>query len=898
MGRDTELARLRCFLDAADATRCLVLDGEPGIGKTALWEAVLDLAKQAGFVVLAARASHAEVSLSFAVLADLLDGIDAATLSALPGPQRHALEVALRQADTATEATDAFGVASAFRTVVRELAVQAPVLIAVDDVQWIDDSSAIPLAYTARRLGDTRALIVLSKRADVLVPIEREVKANELARVTVGPLSFGATSRMLTDRMGPAMPRRLVRTIHDTSRGNPLFALELARLLAASRARGEESDVPIPALAEEAFDQRISGLSTAVRRVLLAVSLSGGLSRTELAGLAGQHAVDMSLAADVIVLDRFGARPTHPLLAVAAQHSATAESLRLLHADLADVVQDPILRARHLAMATPDPDPAVAREVAAAAARAVHAGAAHDGEQLATHALRLTPLDDPAWPDRLMVLARYRLLAGYREEAATLLLGHLADLPPGRDRALAHQLLAELGDNAADDAHLDAAIAEAPTDDEITAAVLVLRASSQLISRVEHIGRAVSWAEQAWTSTRDADAESRARAATAYAWSLVLSGRSVDDLADEGPEPAESMSMHEVVDRPKAVGYAFRGELARAEDVLDRMDERARNRGDVSLRLAGTIQRAEFGLRAGRATDVAAILVELAESEPMIALYLVRLRAMLAAVEGRPDVATQHANDVLEHIRSMPNQAWNRLEATRALGVAALFSRDLTAAAEHLQSIWDHTVTEGVDDPGAFPVAADLVEALVGTDRRPAALAVTERLEALSRSQSHPWGLATSRRCRAMIELADEYTDAAADQLAAAAHSYAQLGLGFDHARTLLFLGSMQRRARKRALARATLTDAFEAFERLGCTGWAASTQAELGRISGRPPAPERHLTESERAVADLAVDGLSNKEIATRLFVGVSTVEAHLSSAYRKLGVRSRTQLTHALDR
>ena len=835
--------------------------------------------------------------MSFVVLADLLDGVDPEILGALPAPQRRGLAVALHREEPSAATSDSFAVAAGFRAVVRELSARAAVLIAVDDAQWVDDASAIALAYVARRLTDTRTLIIVSKRSDVPVAIERDVKDAELSRLTVGPLSFGATSRMLSDRLGPVLPRRLARTIYEASHGNPLFALELGRLLAEARARDESVELQLPELAEDAFAQRVRNLAAPVRRVLLAVSLSAGLGRPELARLAGEEAVDAALAVDVIAVDRFGVRPAHPQLAVSAQHDSTPLVRAQLHADLAEVVQDQTLRARHMAMAAEAPDSTVADEVVTAAARAIDMGAVHDGEQLATHAVRLTPPDDPQWPDRVLLLARYRLLAGYHAELTALLERHLADLPPGRYRALAHLLLAEVSDGAAADAHLESAIEQAPNDAEITAAVLTRRANWLLIARVEHIGRAVQWAEQAWSSTRETGTPSRARAATVYAWSRVLQGRRIDELTSAVPVPDGTIGLHEVVDRPRAVGHAFRGELAMADAVLAGTYRRALDRGDFTLTAACDVQRAEFALRAGRVAEVSDILANLDESDPGVALYVTRLRAVQAAVEGRPRDAVRLASDVLRRIRTLPDRVWDELEATRALGVAAIFSRDLTSAARHLQRVWEHTVEEGIDDPGAFPVAADLVQALVGTELRESAVAVTERLGRLAQEQDHPWGLATWRRCSAMIAMSAGYVDTAAESLAGAARDYAQLGLCFDEARTLLYLGSQQRRGRKRGLARTTLTDAVEAFETLGCPGWTDSARAELARISGRPPAPSHHLTASERSVVELAIGGLSNKEIANQLFVGTSTVEAHLSSAYRKLGVRSRSQLTQALD-
>jgi DNA-binding CsgD family transcriptional regulator len=200
-----------------------------------------------------------------------------------------------------------------------------------------------------------------------------------------------------------------------------------------------------------------------------------------------------------------------------------------------------------------------------------------------------------------------------------------------------------------------------------------------------------------------------------------------------------------------------------------------------------------------------------------------------------------------------------------------------------------------VDEPGVFPVAPELIEALVELGEIDQARAVTSRLGMLAGQQEHPWGLATARRSGALIRLAVRPgDDAAAAELQAAADSYGELGLRFDRARALLALGRAERRLKKWAAARRSLERAASGFEEIGSTGWAARARAETDRIGARRPGRAGELTPTERRVAELAVTGRSNKEIARALFVTVNTVEGHLSHAYAKLGIRSRAQLAH----
>jgi len=217
-------------------------------------------------------------------------------------------------------------------------------------------------------------------------------------------------------------------------------------------------------------------------------------------------------------------------------------------------------------------------------------------------------------------------------------------------------------------------------------------------------------------------------------------------------------------------------------------------------------------------------------------------------------------------------------------------------AAEALGLVWEHTNREGINDPGAFPVASDLVEALIGLGRITEAAAVTDRLRGLADSQCHPWALASADRCAAAVALASRYDEDAVARLEAAATAMGELDLGFDRARSLLWLGQIARRARKRAAARRYLEAAEFAFADLGCDGWAERVRAELARMGGSESPGTKALTPAEQRVASLAADGLSNKQIARKLFIAEHTVEVHLGRAYSKLGVRSRTQLANRL--
>ena len=307
----------------------------------------------------------------------------------------------------------------------------------------------------------------------------------------------------------------------------------------------------------------------------------------------------------------------------------------------------------------------------------------------------------------------------------------------------------------------------------------------------------------------------------------------------------------------------------------------------------------ELGLRAGDWDDVERRLDDWAESDDgtlLVTPTYQRCRALLAAGRGRPDEAVRWADPALAGAQAR-GYRWQVHEARRALGIAALLGHDPAAAAAHLGAVWADTEREGVDEPGAFPVAPDLVEALAASGSLTSARAVCARLRTLAAAQEHPWGLATADRCDALVALAAGGEGTPADVLAEAADAYDGLGLPFDAARTRAALGRAQRRRRRWGAARAALEAAAAGFDALGSPGWAEQARSELERVGARRPRPQGELTPAERRVAELAAEGCSNKEIAGRLFIAVRTVEAHLGRVYAKLGVRSRGQLARRLQ-
>jgi len=890
------------FLGSGAAAPALVLTGGPGIGKTALWEAGLGRAGEQGFCVLAARPDEAQARHSFAALFDLLEGADGGALGALPAPQRRALEVAvLRSEPEPAAAAEPFAVAAGFLGVLRGLAAARPLLLAADDLHWLDAASSSVLAFTARRLHGPRCRFLLARRSGRPVELERALRPAGISRVEVGPLSLSSTHLLLSRRLGLAMPRRTLSQVFDVTRGNPLLALELGRALAGRENLDSDLDLLIADRAGNPFGARVAGLARPARQALLAAALGGHMSLGLLSAVADPAACEDLVTAGLLITDGWRVRTAHPLLAAAARRQSSAKQRRAMHLILAESAGDPVLRARYLALAATGKDAGLAEIIAAAATTALRRGAAHDAADLAGHALRLTPPESAEFLDRLLAVAECLITVGEPPRARELLAPRIGELPAGGARARAHLLLGEAGDAAEHEYHLEEALA-ASAEPALRATALatksMLLSSSRLRPR-----EAQACAEQALVLARSAGTATEWHALQALAWARILRGQPVGNLSRHVSAPPERSGLYESsIDRPTAVRLAFRGQIAEARAVFRRLWVLADERGEYRFGAVLQIQMCELELRAGDVRECARLLEGWDEWAAMedVAVPRARCRAMLAAIEGRPEESERRAATAMAALAAASQDPaywrWDQLEIWRAQGIAALAAHQPEQAASALGAVWEHTRLEGVDDPGAFPVAPDLVEALLRLGRTDKAAEVTGQLSDLAERQCHPWGIATANRCAAAVALNSGYGEDHAARLSAAAADLGELGLGFDRARSLLWLGQAARRARKHGAARGFLEAAAIAFDGLGSGGWAGQARSELTRLGAHGPARAGQLTAAEQRAASLAADGLSNKEIAHRLFITVHTVEVHLARAYAKLGVRSRTQLAARL--
>src|SRR3954447_21586694 len=370
IGRRDELLALESFLEAAPAGgRALLLEGEAGIGKTALWEEALERARARDIRVLRARPTQSEGQVAFAAVGDLLTPALGDVLQQLAPVQRRALEVALllREPDGVFPDTRALGVA--LLSAIRAIAEQGPVLIAVDDGQWLDASSAELLAFVLRRLdGDPVAVLATVRGQPVAVPLELDRAFGSFRRLAVEPLSVGAIHRMLWGRLGLALSRPVIVRVHGITGGNPFFALELGRALVEGSIHTEDADVELPESLRAVVAQRLGALPSRVRETLTAVAALASPSVALLAALGGSCVDDIELAEQrgVVGFDGERIRFAHPLLAPACYEAMPLHRRRRLHERLAELDVDLEERARHLAIAAAGPDEKVAAALDAA----------------------------------------------------------------------------------------------------------------------------------------------------------------------------------------------------------------------------------------------------------------------------------------------------------------------------------------------------------------------------------------------------------------------------------------------------------------------------------------------------------------------------------------------------
>jgi DNA-binding CsgD family transcriptional regulator len=903
VGREQEVRVIDGFVGAS-AAGVLVLEGEAGIGKTTLWRYGVELAKRE-WLTLACSPTEPESELAFAAAGDLLGPVTGEVVGTLPAPQRRALAAALLLDEVEGAAPEPRAVAVAFLGALRELARRRPVLVAVDDIQWLDAPSALLVEFALRRTQDESIAFLLARRlsAEARAPLGLDrMSPKGVRRLRVGPLSIGALHRVLRTRIGASFPRPLLRRLYETAGGNPFYALELGRVL-KTRAVEQQAGLPlpVPATLTEVVADRIASLAPEVRAALAAAA---ALATPTVSALDTEEELDAAARAGIVEVDGDRVCFTHPLLAAAAYAALPAGERRQLHARLAAVVADPEERARHLALAATKPSAVVAAELEDAAARAAGRGAPATAAELLELAVRLTPPEHAEDARRRSLdAARRHYAAGDAARARQLLEELLRETPEGGERCDVLLELAWMRDDdlAASLALFEEALREARRDPARLARAYArmgmfefnrgdlrstLRHARAALAQAEQIGDAQLLVETiGWV----AFCETWAGGATV---GLLERGLALEQELDEAPRPYSSPAFV----RGLRLMYADRLDESRA--ALEEQLARAGERGDEAARANCLFHLAELEWRAGRwvtALRRAEETLELVEEsgleqETSAALFA---RALIQASLGRIDEARADAERGICLSKAVGDETF-RIQNTTVLGILELSLGNAAEAARLLRPLADLLASRGHREPTAYPVLPNAIEALIGTGEPAEAARLQAQLEEAGREFDSPWALATAARCRGLLAAAYGDLEAALSHLEQALVEHERLPNPLERGRTLLALGTVRRRRKERGAAREALDAALSIFDQLPAPLWADRALAERARIGGRVAAGE--LTETERRIAELVAQGRSNKEVAARLFITPRTVEGHLTRIYAKLGVRSRAQLAHRL--
>lgn len=903
IGRDTELATITAFLaDTRARAATLLIEGPAGIGKSTLWLAGCELADRRR---LLCRPAQSEQPLAYAALGDLLETVGDEEMDHLPRVQHAALESALLRGATRAE-VDPHAVAVAFLAVVRSLARRGPLLLGIDDVQWLDESSARVVEFALRRLDDDPVAVLVSRRTGVTTRLSPE-RALVGERLDVGPLDLDALDGIIVTQLQKRFLLPVLVQLHRTSEGNPFLALELAR--AVMRAGGPPppgEPLPVPADLRALVAERLDAISDSGRTIIdvtaLAATPTIGLLERVVGAVAGA-AVQEVIAADVLEARGMRLAFTHPLLAAAARTALSPGHAAALHALLADAVEDIEQRARHLALASSGPDAAVVRALEMAAGQALRRGAPAEAADLFELAIRRRPqrADEPpgAHERRVFAAAKAYDLSGNTDRARELVETCFAEAPRTADRAqlaawLAADELQRQGWTGAVRHRYADALADA--DDAAVRAGIRVELAWNLVA----FGRLAEGSEQADHALADAEqAQDAAPLAQALVIAAVVSfmrGRGCrDDLLSRAEDiVGQGVDVH--IEWSPLAAYALQSvwadDFQAGREYRAQLDAYAEQVGDQAMMVSNLWYSTIADLRGGR-WDAAAQKV--ANGDRGAAMLGVTddspgmwLRALVWAHAGQLDRAAQEARRGAQ-LTGTDDYFGPHCEAV--LGFLALSVGDYATASSHLRSFRSQMQANGWGHPGLIRPAADAVEALVRTGEIEEAERVTDWLEQAAERSGSAWGKAAGMRCRALLAQAVRDDSEAGRLLEQAVDLHEGLGQPFELARTLLLAGAHHRQQKRKAAARALLERARVIFDGLPAPLWLVRTDEELARLGGRASSPLA-LTATEHHISRLVAQGLSNRDVAQALFLSPKTVEWNLSKVYRKLGVRSRAEL------
>jgi DNA-binding NarL/FixJ family response regulator len=910
IGREEEVGRIDRFLDrVAERPEVLLMEGEPGIGKTALWSLGLEMARERGWSVLVCRPVRAEAPLTFSALGDLLASVPQSALDELPLPQRHALDVALLRRPPADAPPDQRAVAVATLGVLRTLAASSPVLVAVDDLPWLDSASSATLGYALRRLTTERAGLLATVSTDATgdkPPALDQSLAVE--RMDVGPLDLASFGAMLNAKRNRDISWPDLNRLFDASGGVPSFGLDLVGSLDAG---GTGEPLAVPASLRASAERRLQGVSAAAQEVLLLAAASGRPTMEQISAIQGDApattALDEAEAAGLVIVTTSEVRFTHPTLRFVRYSVATASQRRRAHARLADATSQPADRARHLALATTGPDEDLARELDVQAQLEHLRGAAVAGAELADLAVTLTPPDDTSARALRLVAASDLHLAAFDPGGARLALEEavaLSDHGPWRAEVL-HRLARVV---AYDDSLFSSipmmlqGLQESEPDTPLRA--YLHRDLGFLRAMAEGMGAAaehIAAVDELIPKLADAELSHQTDAHRVLV--DFVSGRGLRRDAENRVRDTLSQRGRIAMEiRPRVVVgrvLMYADDLAGArrlllDEYLDVMTEGAET--DLPLLLMPLVEletiAGDLELAGTYARECASAAAASGATAQLACAHAAR--AGLYAWRGSEDACRADAERGIEAgLRC--GVLYAVAIACRALGLLSFAAADPAAAHASLGLVTEALAGRGMVDPGFIPVRAafDNIEALIRMGELDPASALLEPLATTAVRLDRASALAMAGRCQALLASARGDDEAAFASVDGALAAQARIDAPLEEARTELVASEVSRRARRTTEARQHAEAAATLFNDHGAILWSARAQAELARLERRrTTSAGGDLTQTEHTVAEAVAAGRTNREVATELSMGLRTVEAHLSAIYRKLGVRSRSEL------
>jgi len=921
LARESEQAAIERLL-ADQSPAAVFLEGEPGIGKSTVWGAGVATAMQHGYLTLTARGSEAETGLSYSGLTDLLDPVADEVLADLPAPQRDALEVVLLRRLPGEVPIAQRTVGAAVLSTLRQLTVQHRLLLAIDDLQWLDRPTVAALTFALRRLPAGTVRLLTARRLPSGLAAEQAEDVSQLVRdalpaeqtevVLLDRLEDAAIERLLIDRMELALSDRQLRRLLERVDGNPFWALEVGASV-AGRTGDAADELPVPDSLATLVTERVAALTRGAHDALLIVSaLHQPTTELVLRVLAAQlsdpqGALDAAVAAGVVTEAGARLRPGHPLLGSVALDSLPPGRRASLHRRLAAVVSDPEQHARHLALAAggqPDAEVATALDAGANAARA--RGAPRAAADLLELAIVHTPADhSDELARRRFEAGKLYFASGDLERACELAESVYATDPPAELRRRMFIMLVELTYwiRSADRARaLIRDVLDDPRTDPHLHAIALAAASDigdgRDTPRLELAARALREFDEL---TEEPDPEALATALIYQAYGQIDQGEGIaHELIARAMAAQEQLPWISLTSTGRAALAFWRksvDDLDGSRQALDQLIVQARDEGEDGALpgLYGHLALTECWAGRYEAGQLAVVEgLRYAELGGLVPVVLHASRALLSLLTGDSETASALATSQL----AAAGERTATLSAVvyrQVLGAAALLREDNAEAVELLQTALATARAAGINEPGRRQrLEGDLGQALVNTGQLDEAAELAAELQDLGERQDRPTIIGVGLRIAGLMQASRGNLDKAIALLQQAVAEHEKSPLPLERGRSLLALGQTQRRRRARPAARAALEDALACFTELGAVPFIEAASRELGRLGGaRAPGA---LTEAERRVAELVSSGLSNRDVAARLFTSVRTVEGHLAAVYRKIGVRSRTELASRL--